>query len=546
MVLLGLKVKVFLIFCIFFSCCWALADEEPDYHRILGVPRTASKDEITTAYRRLAMQYHPDRNSDPGAENQFKIISEAYAVLTGRNGNGNTHRTAGSHWRNQYSTEAYRILDILENDLLYYAGLRRTSKKDVGEFFINAISKVKEIFQSVTVDVWARDLLDMIQSETEFKKRIILTNMFIIFPVNKLIPFLEQVAQMTDKKEAGELLRLLSGLSHVPSNNSTRVNYARFSIAGNLSKRHIVPRLEEIVKTAELLGPSIRVDVLFHIMEENRNLLFTEYALKELSSIQPMPSVVVPRLSRLAVSLAEVEAFRTSILEALYRIDSRSFARTLLEIAGDKYQPFNMRLFALRSMLSTDLNISALASSPLAQLLLVPSLSATRAQNRKLRKIANKVIKKIEQQSRQTSSAENKTSNRQRQRSRQPGKRKTSSRTQRQRVSQRTHIGVVSNSSLHDTVRLSALRLVSLRNIVLEEKEWAERAFMNIVLNERESRNLRKSVLNVLGRAPLGEDILNQMHGLAQGNSAFRKLRKKAGKIVKAQKRESCASFMSS
>lgn len=54
-----------------------------DYYRILGVPRNASEEEIKKAYRKLAMQYHPDRN--PGREKwaneKFKEINEAYAVL---------------------------------------------------------------------------------------------------------------------------------------------------------------------------------------------------------------------------------------------------------------------------------------------------------------------------------------------------------------------------------------------------------------------------------------------------------------------------------
>ena len=53
-----------------------------DYYEILGVPKTASVDEIKSAYRKLAMQYHPDRNKDSGAEEKFKEISEAYAALS--------------------------------------------------------------------------------------------------------------------------------------------------------------------------------------------------------------------------------------------------------------------------------------------------------------------------------------------------------------------------------------------------------------------------------------------------------------------------------
>ncbi|MEE8168845.1 MAG: molecular chaperone DnaJ [Candidatus Hydrothermarchaeales archaeon] len=53
-----------------------------DYYDILGVPKDASKDNIKKAYRKLAKQYHPDRNKESGAEEQFKEISEAYGVLS--------------------------------------------------------------------------------------------------------------------------------------------------------------------------------------------------------------------------------------------------------------------------------------------------------------------------------------------------------------------------------------------------------------------------------------------------------------------------------
>ena len=56
--------------------------EKRDYYEVLGVQRIASKDEIKDAYRKLAMQFHPDRNKEAGAEEKFKEISEAYAVLS--------------------------------------------------------------------------------------------------------------------------------------------------------------------------------------------------------------------------------------------------------------------------------------------------------------------------------------------------------------------------------------------------------------------------------------------------------------------------------
>ncbi|HWO74047.1 MAG TPA: DnaJ domain-containing protein, partial [Dehalococcoidia bacterium] len=59
-----------------------MATSKADYYETLGVSRDASPDEIKRAFRRLAMQYHPDRNSEPGAEARFKEINEAYEVLS--------------------------------------------------------------------------------------------------------------------------------------------------------------------------------------------------------------------------------------------------------------------------------------------------------------------------------------------------------------------------------------------------------------------------------------------------------------------------------
>ncbi len=59
-----------------------MATTKRDYYEVLGIGRNASEDDIRKAYRRLALQYHPDRNPDPGAAERFKEVKEAYEILS--------------------------------------------------------------------------------------------------------------------------------------------------------------------------------------------------------------------------------------------------------------------------------------------------------------------------------------------------------------------------------------------------------------------------------------------------------------------------------
>jgi DnaJ-class molecular chaperone len=53
-----------------------------DYYKILNITKGSTDDEIKKAYRKLALKYHPDKNKQPGAEEKFKEVAEAYEILS--------------------------------------------------------------------------------------------------------------------------------------------------------------------------------------------------------------------------------------------------------------------------------------------------------------------------------------------------------------------------------------------------------------------------------------------------------------------------------
>ena len=79
----GLEVSIGLLFVPkLFLWAWFIVMEYKDYYKILGVDKKATQDQIKKAYRKLAVQYHPDKN--PGnkeAEEKFKLVNEANEVI---------------------------------------------------------------------------------------------------------------------------------------------------------------------------------------------------------------------------------------------------------------------------------------------------------------------------------------------------------------------------------------------------------------------------------------------------------------------------------
>lgn len=104
-----------------------------NYYRILGIDKDATEDRIKSAYRRLALLYHPDRNSgDKEAEERFKEVNEAYTVLGDRKRRQKYDKLAHTPFRHRYKTgnifEDINFEDIFRDfELRFNEGISRGS-----------------------------------------------------------------------------------------------------------------------------------------------------------------------------------------------------------------------------------------------------------------------------------------------------------------------------------------------------------------------------------------------------------------------------------
>jgi curved DNA-binding protein len=103
-----------------------------DYYKLLGVDKKASGEQIKKAYRKLALKYHPDRNKDnKDAEEKFKKISEAYAVLSDQEKRQQYDTYGSAGFQQRYSQEdIFRnadLGDILREFGINFGGGGRTS-----------------------------------------------------------------------------------------------------------------------------------------------------------------------------------------------------------------------------------------------------------------------------------------------------------------------------------------------------------------------------------------------------------------------------------
>jgi molecular chaperone DnaJ len=108
-----------------------------DYYEVLGIDRQASEQAIKSAYRKLALQYHPDRNPDDkeAAEEKFKEITEAYSVLADAQKRaaydqfGHAGVSSSGGWSPDFSSTIFADFEDLFGDFFGFGGFGRSTRQ---------------------------------------------------------------------------------------------------------------------------------------------------------------------------------------------------------------------------------------------------------------------------------------------------------------------------------------------------------------------------------------------------------------------------------
>lgn len=162
--------------------------QKRDYYEVLGVSRTALDDEIRKAYRKLAFEFHPDRNKDHDAAEKFKEITEAYEVLSDID--------KRQHYNNFGHNQSYR----------------QQSARSPHDVFSDLFGDMFRQQQRPT----ARDI--QIETEVEFMEAALGCNKTIRFERNELCS--KCSGEGAEKTEDLEICKLCDGHGRVTQGNS--------------------------------------------------------------------------------------------------------------------------------------------------------------------------------------------------------------------------------------------------------------------------------------------------------------------------------------
>lgn len=157
-------------------------EKNKDYYKILGVPKNSSLDEIKSAYRKLVMKYHPDISKTKETEEMFKIVNEAYTVLSNPKLRENYDKKLKGTIENNENSNLVKIIKTIKKNINIVV-------KEIQKFF-DEISSDKMLEKLSNEEILQR----LYFSENEFVK-IAALNVIKRRKKRSLIPYLIDISK---------------------------------------------------------------------------------------------------------------------------------------------------------------------------------------------------------------------------------------------------------------------------------------------------------------------------------------------------------------
>ena len=518
----GIKSLKYLFFAVLlFNGCKISADEINPY-TVLEVPKTASPADIVRAYRKQALKWHPDRNSDSNAEQRMKEVNEAYEILKDpvqRHIYDRDFSVRSEQGRRNSTYNSSYIYDSPELDRRLSSIIDKLAKMKPGFILQTTMSNLLKLALNVTMNlfdtaeknIFLSSLLQKIESQYSqhppHRESIIFRNIQLNFGKKTVLDLVLTIDFIQNTETAERFL------SYFSSNTSKEVIDSVLFVAQNLPSQSLSRVLQSVI-------------------ENNPKRKLAESALEELSKINPekihstLISIAVNastniqnRLYALNYIVNHFELSETEVraLQQAQAVETnKKIKRALSQIIQQHSQP--------NSSPTNSSSIHSILTSKITKAVSM-TLSWRSLSKEEQAKILQDFTSVISQQISRLNPFHN-------------------SSAQDEELSQKEFTAVAVNHSLNIKIRRIALEVLSWRNVIEEEKKQVLKGLMSIVLDSSEDKKLRIRALNILNSAhtdlsPLDLDLLNS---LTSNKKEPKSIRSQAKKIVKRAVKRGTAS----
>ena len=480
-----------------------LSDDEINSYTVLEIPKTASPSEIVRAYRKKAMKWHPDKNSNLNAQQKFMEIRQAYEILKDpdRRWHYDRYFSTQSNQEEWSSTYDPEFDEFLNRSVVRFA---RMKPKDIEIILSRSLMYIIiKLFRSERSKILFSALLHKIENQyskhSPNRESLIFRNIQLLFGEKVGLDIVLTIDFIQNTETAERFL------SYFSSNPSKEV------VAG-------------VLFVAQNLPPQSFSRILQGIIENSPKQKIVIYALGELSKIDPEKTRNT--LISLAVNSNSSKKNRLYVLKKYishFEKFSETEIRTLQQAQSIETNRKIKRVLSQLIQRHSQTNSSLVNNSPVHSTLtseITRVISRTLSWRSLSKEEQAQILKDFTSLISQQISRLNPFHN---------------SSDQNKEISQKKFVAVAINHSLSIKIRKIALESLSWKNIIEAEKKQILQGLMSIALNNTEDKKLRIRALNILNtaHADLSSIELNLLNNLVSNKKESKTVRSQAKKTVK-------------